>query len=142
MKRIRNPFLLGRIHRRVLYTAVIGLWLTGMAWWGLGLIADQTASWIQPLCLKIHGAAAMLFLTVFGMLFVQHIPFGWKQHRQRIGGVLLLTVCWVLTASGYGLYYFGNETLRQWTSWSHEWLGAFLPVIITAHVWYGRRTRG
>jgi MFS family permease len=91
--------------------------------------------------LAIHGAAAMAFLVVFGALLSDHLPRGWRQRRERVSGLSLVTLCGILILSGWGLYYFGAEELRAATSTVHSVLGILLPCAMGAHVWRARRHR-
>jgi hypothetical protein len=45
----------------------------------------------------------------------------------------------VLILTAFGLYYLGAETLRPWASDVHMVAGFALPVLITIHIWLGRR---
>ncbi|MDQ2735411.1 MAG: hypothetical protein M3Y55_10570 [Pseudomonadota bacterium] len=44
-----------------------------------------------------------------------------------------------LAGTGYGLYYFGGETLRRGTEWLHWGVDFALPVLLAWHVRRGRR---
>ena len=70
---------------------------------------------------------------------MEHVPAGWKQGEQRPVGGSLLAFCALLTVSGWGLYYVGNESCRQWTSGFHYVVGVLLPVVIFLHVWLANR---
>jgi len=120
--------------RQVLYLATALLWLSGAFW--LYLSMDDPS---RPLWMKIHGAAAMVFLMLFGMMFVRHVPSGWQQKPQRPSGVSIITVCGVLILTGWGLYYLGADDLRHWTSLLHWGLGLLFPAILALHIWLGRR---
>jgi EamA domain-containing membrane protein RarD len=129
-----SKLLLSPLQKRSLYGTTGLLWLSGAVW----LYLDE----INPLKLwmKLHGAAAMIFLMVFGSLLFHHVPNGWKQDRQRPSGVPLIVLCGILTITGWGLYYWASEAIRRWTSLLHTAVGLFLPVIISLHVWLGRRS--
>jgi len=92
--------------------------------------------WMQ----RLHGASAMLALILLGTLLVFHIPLAWRARRNRRTGSSLFGVFAFLIGTGYALYYSGNETLRAWISWSHLWVGLALPLFISLHVWWGKRT--
>ncbi len=82
----------------------------------------------------------MVFLVVLGTLLPSHVRFAWHARRNRPNGIALLLVLGFLIAGGYGLYYFGDERLRSWTSWSHLAVGLALPAMIVLHIWSGRRS--
>lgn len=125
---------LTKIQKRFLYITTAVLWLSGMIWLCLPEISTG-----RPSLLKIHGAAAMVFLMVFGMLYKDHIRRGWKREEQRPSGLSLVTLCSVLVVTGWGLYYLGGESIRQWNSTIHTVFGVALPALIALHVWLSRR---
>jgi hypothetical protein len=131
----RSKVLLAPLHKQLLYVVIALLWLSGAVW-----IYLYETSPSRPLWMKIHGAAAMVFLILFGTLLMQHVPEGWRQDRQRSSGVSLLGLCGLLIVTGWGLYYWGDDTLRQWTTVIHTGVGLALPVLIWLHVWLGRRS--
>src|SRR4029079_2994840 len=105
----------------------------------LGEFGDQPHS-VEPWSLKIHGAAAMGFLVILGTLLPGHVRFAWHARRNRPNGIFLLVTVALLIVSGYGLYYFGDEHWRSWSSWSHLIIGLALPLILFVHIRSGRRS--
>lgn len=79
-------------------------------------------------------------LLLVGTLLPTHVRFAWHARRNRANGIALIVYLGFLIASGYGLYYFGDERLRAWTSWSHLWVGIALPAMLFFHIWTGRRS--
>jgi cation transport ATPase len=135
---------LAPLQKRALYAVVAVLWLSGAVWLGLSLwqktfAADLERLSAQPFLLEIHGAAAMVFLIVFGTLLPGHLLRGWRRKQERPSGVSVLVVSAVMVASGWGLYYFGSEGLRSATSLVHSVLGILLPLAIALHVWLVKR---
>ena len=127
-------------HKKLLYGISAFLWLSGIIWLYFrysppmrGEFGPQSHP-AKTLCLKLHGAAAMIFLVILGVV-LYHIPPGWRKKRQRPSGVALLAVCGFLILTGWGLYYAGNDRLREVTSATHSILGLLLPTIIFLHVW-------
>jgi hypothetical protein len=121
------------------------LYLTGAGWGWLhyfGKSPDEFSgnSPVEPWLLKVHGAAAMIFLVLLGTLLPSHVRFSWHARRNRGNGVGLIAFLGFLIAGGYGLYYFGDERLRSWTSLSHLWIGLVLPAVLVFHIWRGRRS--
>ena len=135
---MRHPpkVFLGAAQKRLLYGTLGLLWLTGMAW----LLGEEGAP-ARSLCMKIHGAAAMAFLIVFGALLFQHVPDGWEEKRQRTAGSGLVALCSFLILTGWGLYYFGGEPLRRATSLAHSLVGGLFPAILLVHILLGHRGR-
>jgi hypothetical protein len=132
----RSHLTLGPRLKSWLYGLTSALWLSGAIW----LLLPQ-AHPAQALGMRIHGAAAMGFLMVFGALLFGHIPVGWREGRQRPSGAPLVALCGVLVLTGWGLYYFGNESLRHWASWIHSAFGLLFPLFLILHIRLGRRTR-
>ena len=135
---------LKRLQRYFLYAVLALLFLSGVAWAYWNYLAaspgDFNAS-AKAWVMKIHGAAAMAVLVLIGMLLSAHVRFAWLARRNRANGSLFLSAFAVLTATGYGLYYAGGETLRMWTSWIHLGIGLVLPILLLVHVLLGRWTR-
>src|SRR5258705_13833468 len=69
------------IQKRALHAATLLLWISGALWLALAEGHDARPRWM-----KIHGAAAMGFLMVFGTLLLRHVPIGWKKKRERLSG--------------------------------------------------------
>ena len=143
----RNAIQLSRRHRLVLYVSTLALLATGAVWAWLhyfhrieGEFGPEFSP-AEPWLLKIHGAFAMVSLLVIGSLLTVHVKRGWQAGLNRGSGVGLLTTFGVLTATGYGLYYFSDEKLRGWTSNIHLWIGLALPLVLLAHLILGHRTR-
>jgi hypothetical protein len=93
----------------------------------------------EPWWLRVHGAALILFLVVFGALVPNHLAMGWRQRRNRSSGVVMLTVVAVLTLSGYGLYYSGDEPQRALISVLHWAIGLAAALALAAHALLGKR---
>ncbi len=125
--------------KSLLYWAIAFLWLTGVGWLYFRYGThwedlESNSNSTQVLLLKVHGAAAMFFLVVLGLV-IHHIGSGWRQKRQRLSGSLLAISCGALILTGWGLYYVGQESVRDIISQAHSWVGLFLPLIIFIHVW-------
>lgn len=136
------------LHRRAwLYAIVSVLTVSGAAWlvcqhWlrvegEFGLAPHPSAPW----WLRLHGAAAMIFLVLLGTLLRDHVRAGWRAHRNRPSGAGLLGICVWLTVTGYGLYYVGGESLRLWLSRLHWIPGLLWPGVLIIHISLGHRTR-
>jgi hypothetical protein len=94
----------------------------------------------EPWSLKLHGAAAMAILVILGTLLPTHVRFAWHARRNRPNGIMLISVFAFLILTGYGLYYFGDERLRSWTSCLHLVVGLALPLALILHIRSGRRS--
>jgi hypothetical protein len=111
--------------RALIYAALLALLATGLLW---KLDLDRA------LLMRIHGAAAMAGMVLFGALLARHVPCGWKQRASRISGAALLIALLWLVVSGYALYYSGTESLRAFASQTHFWIGIALAVVLGLHL--------
>jgi hypothetical protein len=138
---------LGPLQKRSLYAVTAALCLSGAVWIWLRYFGAVQGTFgpepspLQPVFLKLHGAAAMTFLVVLGALLPQHVALGWRTKRQRPSGASILAVCAALTATGWCLYYAGSDGLRAYASWIHTVLGLALPAFITLHARLARKRK-
>ena len=130
--------------RFAIYAAFSILFITGVGW----LVSDQMKdaasgeSWqaTAAYMLMVHGGAAMATLMLLGALVPLHVRHGWRMRRNRITGTLMAACNAALILTAFGLYYFGPDTLRSWTSGVHIGAGLFVPVLFCIHVFVGRRS--
>jgi cytochrome b561 len=135
---------LRRFHRYLLYVVLLVLFLSGAAWAYLYYLSprpEDLKQTVKAWALKIHGAAAMATLVLIGTVLIAHVKYAWAARRNRLNGIFFLAIFGVLTVTGYGLYYFGDDRLRVWTSWIHLGIGLILPLFLLMHILLGRRTR-
>lgn len=135
----RGPVKLSRHRRLWVYVILLGLWLSGAAWLVLhdflrskgefGLESNPAEPWM----LKAHGAFAFATLWLLGLLWGVHVLNGWHAGRRRWSGGLLLGAMIVLGASGYLLYYAGDDRLRGAISLAHWIVGLGAPGLFLLH---------
>jgi len=144
----KRPFQLSAGHKRLLHGSTGILFLSGVLWWSIDYggshhqLGHPFTELLKPWLLKIHGAGAMFFLVVFGSLWPNHIRRAWHARaNRRSGGVL---IAWIvgLIITGYGLYYFGGESMREWTTWLHDGLGFGSIAVLMFHIAIGQRFGG
>jgi hypothetical protein len=140
----RPPTLrVGKTRRRVLYLLVLLLVSTG-AWW-LVLNDKTTAEGLPDPALhwlmKVHGGGAMLALFLAGTFLHNHVLNAWQQGRNRMLGSLVGGSMVLIGVSGYGLYYFDGDLLRNMAEWLHWVAGFGLPALLWWHIARGRRHR-
>jgi hypothetical protein len=126
------------------YAVLALLFVSGAAWAYAQYLVSSPNEFPQSaksFALKIHGAAAMATLVLIGTILTTHVRFAWRARRNRANGIVVMSVLAVLTVTGYGLYYAGDERLRAWSSWSHLAAGLALPAVLVLHVMLGRSTR-
>ena len=128
--------------RWALYAACAVLFVTGAGW----LLADawkESADVWQEVAanlLMVHGGAAMIALMLLGALVPLHLRRAWRAKRNRVTGSAMASVNAILIITAFGLYYFGSDAVRPWTSRIHYGLGLALPLLGLVHVLWGRRT--
>lgn len=130
-------------YRAWLYAAFALLFLSGAAWFALDQVGGgagagpwaETATWL----LMIHGGVAMAALMLLGALFPLHIQPSLRRAKNYGSGFTMLTVIGLLILTAFGLYYAGGEGLRAWSGYLHIALGLAFPILLTAHVLWGKR---
>jgi drug/metabolite transporter (DMT)-like permease len=133
-------------HRRWIYWSGAALATTGVLWLLFHYFVrthgqfGETAHPLEIWWLRLHGACAMLVLVVIGSLLPVHVRRGWHLRKNLLAGCAMGTLALLLIASGYALYYYGGEEVRPWISAFHWVLGLGAPLVLTWHVWRGRRT--
>jgi hypothetical protein len=135
-----------RRRRRLIVIVGIGVWLTGLVWLMFhyllvrdGEFGPQTHP-LEPWSLALHAAFGFAAIWVFGLLWSAHIARAWPLVRRRWSGVATTALIAWLMASGYLLYYVGNESLRASLSLMHWSLGVACPLVFVVHR-YGLRLR-
>lgn len=136
---------IGSFQRRALYLSSLVLLLSGVMWlaayYFLGVQTDYgiVPSEYELRSLQVHGAAAPLFLLVFGSLFSTHIVRAYKSGINRVSGLALLGFIGILIGTGYFLYYCGEEGLRSVSSVVHSSIGLVAAPLLVFHVVRGRK---
>ena len=131
---------IGNLHRWILYLTTGVIWLSGLIWilfhyFGVHHTdAGEIHSSMEPLAMKIHGAAAMAFMIVIGSLIPVHVRRGLALKRNLFSGIFLIANCAVLIMTGWVLYYLGTEQIRNVVSLIHWILGLALPLLIYLHI--------
>jgi hypothetical protein len=137
----RAAFRLSRQRRRALYAAFGILLLSGVAWLLLRWLVDAPeaqAPWMAW-TMKLHGAAALAATFLVGTIWSAHIRNAWRRRRNRLAGGLFGAAMVLLLLTGYGLYYFNGEAVRNATEWLHWIVGLVLGLLFWWHLAIGRR---
>ena len=137
-------FGLKLVHKQLVYPIGAALLLSALPWLFMTYAApvagidEYMARSVEVWALKTHGAAAMLSLIALGSMLPQHVRWAWRARRNRCGGAIILGLAGLLIATGYLLYYAGEET-RTTASLLHQVLGLMAPAGLAAHICLGRR---
>lgn len=131
--------------RFAIYGVTVWLFASGVTW----LIArytlrtagefGETVHPLEPWMLRVHGIAVLLGLFMYGTLLRAHMLKAWHLRKNRISGALASLVMIMLMASGYLLYYAGDEMVRPIISLVHWSIGLGLGAMLPLHIWLGRR---
>jgi hypothetical protein len=135
----------------------LGLWQQGAVYGATAVLAVSGIVWLvlhyffavsgefgpqphllEPWMLRLHGAAAMAGLVIYGSLLPVHVRRAWSLRRNIALGIGLVAFMLLLTITGYLLYYSGDEDLRPVISAAHWVLGLIVPVLLVWHVVSGR----
>ena len=135
---------LGPWHQGAVYGATAALVVSGIIWLVLHYfltVPGEYGPQIHPLeswMLRLHGAAAMAGLIIYGSLLPVHIRRAWSIRRNIVLGIGLVAIMLLLTITGYLLYYSGDENTRPVISAAHWILGLAVPALLAWHVVSGR----
>jgi hypothetical protein len=138
---------LSRNHLRWVYASCALLFASGALWLAFHYFVrvhgefGESPHPLEHWWLRLHGAAAMLFLIVAGSLVPIHLRRGWHQRRNLLPGIAITATALALTATGYALYYFGGEDTRPLLSLAHWAVGLATPALLVWHILHGRRQR-
>ncbi len=126
-----------------LYAATALLFGSGAGWLAARYVPalHWLPAGLASASMRIHGAAAMLMLVLTGSAVALHGPGGWRERKNRVSGVALCIAVMAVAATGYCLYYLGDEGVRMAASLGHWILGLALPVVLALHALLGRRDR-
>jgi hypothetical protein len=126
-----------------IYAAFAALFLTGAGWlaadWQKDISSDEIWQQAAAYLLMAHGGVAMATLLLLGALIPIHLRRAWRSDKNRVSGSIMAALNAVLIVTAFGLYYLGSETLRPWISWTHIVVGLSLPLLLSVHVFLGRR---
>jgi branched-subunit amino acid transport protein len=129
---------LGARREALVWTVLGVVWASGVAWlvvrYGLRARGEfgELPHPLEPWWMRVHGAAAMAALWLGGLLWAVHVLPAWRAHR-RISGIVLGVILATLAASGYLLYYLGDEGARSSVALVHWIVGLAVPLPFLVH---------
>ena len=127
----RGPLKLPRGRRWTVYGVAFATWITGVLWLIYhyfmtteGRFGPQTHP-LEPWWKTIHAGVSFFAIGILGLLWGVHILRGWNANWRRWSGGTLAAFFFVLSATGFALYYIYmiDEEWRAWTSIIHWVLG-------------------
>lgn len=131
--------------RRTGYVVLLALLLSGLTWLAVHFLHWPAASraemeglpspWEAGL-MRVHGAAAMAALFVFGALTSTHVIRGWRMKRRLPSGLVLVTLLALMVLTSYTLYYLIGEDGRDTLGLVHAAVGV---SVVGALLWHRRR---
>jgi hypothetical protein len=131
--------------RATTYVVFTALWLSGCIWLLLhqlfavqGEFGTLQNPW-EPAVLLVHGIVAIIGLYILGWLSARHIAAVWDQSRRRVSGMALLTLLFVLSVSGFALFFLTNDEVRSWSGDVHEILGLVIIAFAIEHWFFGKQ---
>lgn len=86
----------------------------------------------------LHAFFSLITIAVIGALSSIHMRQEWKREKNRLSGIILLSILFFLTLTGLGIYYFGNDSLSTISSVSHLAAGIVVFVIYVWHLSWSR----
>lgn len=112
----------------------------------LALRADWSVGWrlsagARSPMVAAHAALAFFFLIAIGALWSVHMRAGWRRHRQRTSGLMLVLMLLWLGVSGVGVYYLVDESWANAAGITHAAVGLVLAVPFLWHAIVGWRYR-
>lgn len=133
-----RPIALTRGEKWFVYSASIGVWLTGALWvfymYFMRIEGEfgLEKSPLEPLWQKLHGGFGYYAMFAVGLLWSIHVVRGWNARWRRWSGGTIFGVALFLAVSGIMLYYVSGDEWREWTGIAHWVVGlaALAPFLI------------
>lgn len=103
---------------------------------------DISAAWLpsgRVTWAALHGLLAFCTLLLLGGLLPLHVRHGLRQLKNRRTGIAMLSSMPLLILSGWGIYYFSDESLARWTSALHVFIALPICAFLGFHVWRANR---
>jgi hypothetical protein len=135
-----------RRHRLMVYAVSGVLWLSGLVW----LVLDQffarqqqfgrTPHPLESPVLLIHGVVAILAMYALGWISARHVLRWWMEDQRRLSGGVFTAVLFVLTLSGFALFFLSDDESQRIARILHEVLGVGITLLAAQHWFFRRRS--
>lgn len=100
----------------------------------------DTVNPLEPLSLKLHGAAVLIASFSAGTMLPGHANLHWRHERNKIAGALMITILAALAITGWVLYYAVTEENQGTVSLIHWIIGLLMLPIVILHRFSGRKS--
>lgn len=135
----RRPHRLTALQEGMVYAAVGGLGVTGVAWLILhnfvraaGEFGSTQSPFERPM-LVLHGCLSFAFLFILGAIFERHVRAAWNFKANRVTGIALLSLLGLCAVTAAGLYYLASDQVRAAASVAHWGAGLATLLVLTFH---------
>ena len=99
-------------------------------------VSSELGETLHPLqfwFLRLHSVSGLWFLFLFGYIFARHVQPKLKHRKNRISGLIFLSMLITLSLSAPALFYLVNESLKQAVTLSHIYLGLIVAIPFYFH---------
>ena len=122
-----------------LYATTAVLFGSGIVWLAVRYlpVAAPLPRAAAAVSMRVHGGAVMALLALAGGAVALHVPGAWRERKNLVPGIAISFTLIVLTLTGYGLYYLGDDSAREALSLLHWLFGLALAPVLVWHVLAG-----
>lgn len=138
-KKALGPLKLTLSDKWLVYSASIGVWLTGALWVYFSYFMRVEGEFgeqyhpLEPLWQKLHGGFGVVATFGVGMLWGMHVVKGWNMRWRRLSGGWLFGITLFLVISGGALYYIESDRWKNWTTIAHWAVGLAVLILFLLH---------
>ena len=145
MSKSKHPSRIAPWRRNCIFAIGCLLLLTGVGWLLLEEFVRVEGTFgperhpLERWMLVTHGVTSYAALLMMGMISGTHVIPAWRRRKNRLSGMLVLSVLFVLILTALALYYLAGDLAREWTSALHWMLGLAAPPMLVTHIVLGKR---
>lgn len=133
----KGRIALSRGEKWFVYSAAIGVWLTGALWLFYEYFMRVEGEFgpehspLESLWQKLHGVWGYYAMFAIGLLWSIHVVRGWNARWRRWSGGAMFGVALFLAISGVALYYL--QDWHDWTAIAHWAVGLAALAVFLIH---------